>query len=151
MFLNLHHDKYLIQMYRVLNLSNFQAVIIAFSSDFLEKLIYLIQNKKIQGFTESNLAYSTNFHTNQTCRYFESQYHGDINSETYQHYRLIVFKLFFVLIYQNFASWLQKYIELSVPDIPRRLDLKLKKEKYLIKERLMNLDSTEDFRVDLIQ
>ena len=78
-------------------------LIIAFSSDFLEKLIYLFENHTIDGFTEKNLLYSTmviNNNYTTACRYFESKYHGDIKTHTYHYSRIVVLKLIFVIVYQ---------------------------------------------------
>jgi hypothetical protein len=49
--------------------------------------------------------------------------------------------------------WIQKYIELSMSDIPRSLAIELKKERYLIKEKLkLNLsESQSEVIVDMIQ
>jgi hypothetical protein len=37
---------------------------------------------------------------------------------------------------KNIASWVQRYIEVSISDIPRDLELKLKQERHKLKERL---------------
>jgi hypothetical protein len=49
--------------------------------------------------------------------------------------------------------WIQKYIEVSVSDIPRPLAIELKKERYLIKEKLkLKLgDSKSEAIVDMIE
>ena len=111
-----------------------KALIIAFSSDFLEKFIYLIENHTISGFTEKNLLYTTMLINNNyttACRYFESKYHGDINTHTYHYYRILVFKLIFVIVYQvNYITpllasgeWLNKKI--FPRNISRRLSFDL--------------------------
>ncbi|CAF0843667.1 unnamed protein product [Brachionus calyciflorus] len=112
------------------------ALIIAFSSDLIDKMVYLIENGTIKGFTERNLLSSKIHLTNTTCRYFESKYHGELNVG--HNYKLLFFKLLFVVVYQNFVSWVQKYIEQSVSDIPRHLDLKIKKENYSKKKEFKN-------------
>ena len=127
-------DRILATLSNIAILSN--ALIIAFSSDFLDKLFYVLETGSIEGFTDDNLLYSNLGGLNGTCRYFESKYHGEISTETARFYKQIALKLVFVIVYQNVAVWIQKCIELSVPDIPRNLDIKLKKERYQIKEKL---------------
>lgn len=75
-------------------------MIIAFSSDSLDKLIYYTEKGTIEGFTSKNLLYSKLQNSTETCRYFEHRYHGDINTNTYRHYHMIVYKLIFVIVYQ---------------------------------------------------
>ena len=55
-----------------------------------------------------------------------------------------------IFFLKNIASWVQKYIEVSVPDIPRHLDLKIKHEKYLIKEKLRAKNSDLETALELI-
>jgi len=55
----------------------FQALIIAFSSDFLEKILYYFEKKTVVGFKKANLLYSKYNATNvilKECRYFESKH-----------------------------------------------------------------------------
>lgn len=85
----------------ITNLSIFSnALLIAFSSDVLEKILYMIENRTIDGFTEANLLYSSQNDNNVTCRYFETKYHGGLKTESYHYYKLIVLKLVFVITYQ---------------------------------------------------
>ena len=75
-------------------------MIIAFSSDFLEKIIFFIENRKFENFTDADLLYEHDNSTNKTCRFFEARYNSDINTKTYHFYRLIALKLIFVIVYQ---------------------------------------------------
>lgn len=81
-----------------------KALIIAFSSDFLDKIAYYFEKNTIDGFTEKNLLFSnitsSSPTSNITCRYFETKYHGDINTNTYRYYQIVVLKLIFVIAYQ---------------------------------------------------
>jgi hypothetical protein len=71
--------------------------VIAFSSDFLEKIIYQYDNGGIEGFTNSTLLYFYDEDTNKTCRYFSSR---NYIKKTNYSFRLLAFKLTFVIIYQ---------------------------------------------------
>ena len=72
-------------------------MIIAFSSDVLEKFMYLIEYGRIEGFTNSTLLYLHKENKNESCRYFSSKSY--IENDDY-FYRLLAFKLTFVILYQ---------------------------------------------------
>jgi hypothetical protein len=54
------------------------------------------------GFSSSNLLHSSFNGTAgpEKCRYFESKHHEDLDTNSYHFYRLIAFKLIFIIVYQ---------------------------------------------------
>lgn len=120
--------------------------------------MYVIENGTIQGFTDFSLLYGYNDQTNTTCRYFSSRNFNNFKHDEY-YYRLLSFKLAFVVIYQvkcnfryNLFSWRfkfylflklftsisQKFIQVLVPDVTRNLKYAIKREKYLSQKILQN-------------
>lgn len=61
-----------------------------------------MEKKTIIGFTKANLLYSKYNSTKgiNECRYFESKHHEDLDTDSYHFYRLIAFKLVFIIVYQ---------------------------------------------------
>ncbi len=82
-----------------------KALIIAFSSDFIEKSTYLLENQTLSGFTRSNLFESSE---SEKCYFFPSKHHDYIEYTSSRYLQLICLKLAFVIIYQaNFLFQLK--------------------------------------------
>lgn len=83
------------------NCSEFvKAFIIAFSSDFIDKTFYFIENSSIVGFTNYNLLQSQFLPKNETCRYFASKHHENIDLTSNRYFQILALKLLFIIIYQ---------------------------------------------------
>ena len=73
-----------------------KAMIIGFSSDFIEKSIYFLENRTMSGFTHSNLFKAES----DTCYSFPSKHHEEVEFTSPQYLQLICIKLAFVIVYQ---------------------------------------------------
>lgn len=135
------------------------AFILAFSSNFIPRLMYMTfisKNHSDEGFLEHTLAYfDTNdfqvgavpfnnpFNVTQ-CRYaeyrnppwMESKYKRPI-----EYWHILVARLLFVVIFQNVVSFGMTIVEWAIPDISRKLRDQIKREAYLTSEIIIKQEA----------
>ena len=131
------------------------AVIIAFSSNFIPKLVYtmkLNEDHTEEGFLESSLAYfdtgdfpertapSENPWNVSVCRYFEYRNphdHPDKYKRNVEYWHILAARLAFIVVYQNLVSFIMTAIQAAVPDVPRKLSDQIKREAYRTNEMII--------------
>nr|XP_047138898.1 anoctamin-7 isoform X2 [Hydra vulgaris] len=116
------------------------AFLIAFTSNFLPKLLYrftISQNGSLEGYLNYSLAVSPHNSTLQTCRYRDFRDKEGRLTAFYWH--LLASKLCFVIVFEHFVFATHRLIDFLVPDIPKELDIAIKKEAYQAK-KLMSHD-----------
>ncbi|XP_025082968.1 anoctamin-7-like isoform X2 [Pomacea canaliculata] len=117
------------------------AFLIAFTSEFLPKILYQYHyDWSLHGYINFTLAYA-NVNTSglqQTCRYrdFRDE-NGDYNIF---YWHLLAVRLGFVILFEHVVFGISKLIDIMVPDIPKALELKIKREQYLAKQALADTD-----------
>uniref|UniRef100_A0A182N081 Anoctamin n=1 Tax=Anopheles dirus TaxID=7168 RepID=A0A182N081_9DIPT len=131
------------------------AFIIAFSSNFIPRLMYIRYVSTTgtdEGFVNHSLAYfnishfepnvapeKTNF-TGTICRYTEYR-NPPGGSEQYKrpllYWHIMAIRLTFVVIYQNLVSLVQIVVAWAIPDVPTRLQDQIKREQYLTNEYII--------------
>ncbi|GAB6018699.1 Anoctamin-7 [Chamberlinius hualienensis] len=113
------------------------AFLIAFTSDFLPRLLYMYQyDWNLQGYVNFTLAVAPH---NENCRYFD--FRDEKGNHTDFYWTLLSVRLAFVIIFEHVVFGLCHLIEVLVPDIPETLEIKIKREKYLARQALMDTDS----------
>lgn len=134
------------------------AFIIAFSSNFIPKLVYMLRinpSRTDEGYLNHTLAYfdikdfpnntaPVNNPWNVTvCRYTEyrnppDDVHRYKRSVDYWH--ILAARLAFVVVYQNLVTFIITIIEWVIPDIPRRLSDQIKREAYKTNDTIINYE-----------
>ncbi|XP_058063124.1 anoctamin-4 [Anopheles bellator] len=132
------------------------AFIIAFSSNFIPRLMYMhVVNPTgtDEGFVNHTLAYFNISHFEQHVAPLESQY-SNVSICRYSEYRnppedvrpykrpsiywqILAIRLTFVVIYQNLVSFVQIVVAWAIPDVPGRLQDQIKREQYLTNEYII--------------
>ncbi|XP_057304531.1 anoctamin-7-like isoform X4 [Hydractinia symbiolongicarpus] len=125
------------------------AFLIAFTSNFLPKLLYrstISPDGSLEGYLNYSLATSPPNTTDNPCRYRDFR---DPNGEmTAFYWHLLALKLGFVIVFEHFVFATHKLIDFLVPDIPEELDIAIKREAYRAKKALSDhpslIDNSED-------
>ncbi|XP_074654198.1 anoctamin-7-like [Tubulanus polymorphus] len=116
------------------------AFLIAFTSEFLPKLMYQYQqNWKLEGYVNFTLAYSPNGTLTEECRYKEFRDHQGEYTLFYWH--LLAARLGFVILFEHIVFGINKVIDFMVPDVPESLELKIKRERFLAKQALADTEA----------
>ncbi|XP_067422321.1 anoctamin-7-like isoform X2 [Emydura macquarii macquarii] len=115
------------------------AFLIAFTSDFLPRLLYQYEHDgQLQGYVNFTLAYSprrylaTSNHT--MCRY--TAFRDASGNYTLFYWKLLAVRLGFIIAFEHVVFFFLRLIDWMVPDVPRSLELKIKRERYLAKQAL---------------
>lgn len=116
------------------------AFLIAFTSEFLPKLLYQYQyNWDLTGYVNFTLATSPNGSLSQSCRY--KGFRDDEGNYTMFYYQLLCVQFAFVVVFEHVVFGICKLIDILVPDVPESLELKIKREAYLAKQALADQDT----------
>ncbi|KAL1509670.1 hypothetical protein ABEB36_004376 [Hypothenemus hampei] len=139
------------------------AMIIAFSSNFIPQLVYMMKvnpNHSDQGFLNFSLAYfntsdfkpgtapeSPSFNVS-ICRYAEfrnppEDLHKYKRPLIYWH--ILAARLAFVVVYQNLVGFIVTVVEWIIPDVSRKLNDRIKREAYKVNEIIIK-NETERVR-----
>ncbi|XP_050085558.1 anoctamin-5-like isoform X3 [Anopheles aquasalis] len=132
------------------------AFIIAFSSNFIPRLMYMHvvnPDHTDEGFVNHTLAYfnvadfeehvaplSSAYTNVTTCRYSEYRNPPDHESPYKRpaiYWHILAIRLTFVVIYQNLVSFVQIVVAWAIPDVPGRLQDQIKREQYLTNEYII--------------
>ncbi|XP_050308203.1 anoctamin-1-like isoform X2 [Anthonomus grandis grandis] len=132
------------------------AMIIAFSSNFIPKLVYMLRvnpQHTEEGFLNFTLAqFNTsdfkpenapieNYDNVTVCRYADFRNSYD---DPQKYKRPIVFwhvlaaRLAFVVVYQNFVSFIVTVIEWTIPDVSKKLNDRIKREAFKVNEIIIS-------------
>ncbi|XP_059142100.1 anoctamin-7-like isoform X2 [Physella acuta] len=116
------------------------AFLIAFTSEFLPRLMYQYQYQwSLDGYTNFTLAEAPNNTLREPCRYRD--YREPDGNHTMFYWKLLAVRLAFVIVFEHVVFGICKMIDILVPDIPETLELKIKRERYLAKQALADTDT----------
>ncbi|CAM4679351.1 unnamed protein product [Leuciscus chuanchicus] len=114
------------------------AFLIAFTSDFLPRLLYQYKfNNDLHGYVNFTLAYSPpsyNHSSHTTCRY--KAFRDENGKYKLVYWELLAVRLGFIIAFEHAVFFVLRAIDWMVPDIPESLELKIKRERYLAKQAL---------------
>ncbi|KAJ8257710.1 hypothetical protein GJAV_G00188860 [Gymnothorax javanicus] len=114
------------------------AFLIAFTSDFLPRLLYQYKfHQDLTGYVNFTLAYSPPDynHANHTvCRY--KAFRDNDGSYTLFYWELLAVRLGFIIAFEHVVFFVLRAIDWMVPDVPESLEIKIKRERYLAKQAL---------------
>lgn len=138
------------------------AFIIAFSSNFIPKLVYALKfsrDKTDAGYLEYSLAYfntsdfqlgtapEIDFSNITICRYAEYRNppdHAMKYKRPIDYWHILAARLAFIVVYQNFVSFIITILEWSIPDISRKLKDQIKREAFKINETIIKYEADRD-------
>ncbi|XP_022096905.1 anoctamin-7-like isoform X1 [Acanthaster planci] len=119
------------------------AFLIAFTSELLPRLMYQYQYRfDMKGYVNFTLAYAPNGSTSEPCRY--KDFRDPEGNHTIFYYQLLAVKLAFVIIFEHFVFGIGRFIDFAVPDVPETLEIKIKREAYLAKQALQEIQADEN-------
>uniref|UniRef100_I3JH94 Anoctamin n=1 Tax=Oreochromis niloticus TaxID=8128 RepID=I3JH94_ORENI len=107
------------------------AFLIAFTSDFLPRLLYQYKfDNDLNGYVNFTLAYAP-------LNYTEYKAFRDNNGNyTLFYWELLAVRLGFIIAFEHVVFFVLRAIDWIVPDVPESLELKMKRERYLAKQAL---------------
>uniref|UniRef100_A0A3B4ZKY2 Anoctamin n=1 Tax=Stegastes partitus TaxID=144197 RepID=A0A3B4ZKY2_9TELE len=106
------------------------AFLIAFTSDFLPRLLYQYKfGDDLNGYVNFTLAYAPLNYTYKAFRDNNGNY-------TFFYWELLAVRLGFIIAFEHVVFFVLRAIDWIVPDVPESLELKIKRERYLAKQAL---------------
>ncbi|KAK5977531.1 Anoctamin [Trichostrongylus colubriformis] len=140
------------------------ALVIAFTSDFIPRTMYFLANSSMIGYVNSSLSYfdatdfnmkSSQFSNVTQCRYRgfrrspcslmseRSTVYGPEACDDDLGYSMVWWKvlaarLLFVVIFEHVVFAIKLVIEYLIPDIPARIFVQQQREKYLVRKALLS-------------
>ncbi|VEN38241.1 unnamed protein product [Callosobruchus maculatus] len=130
------------------------AFIIAFTSDFIPKLVYLNAHKSLDNYLENSLSYfnTSDFDNSsrpidsseQVCRYPDYREPPGADKE-YQHtsmyWEILAVRLAFVVIFENVVVLVMIIVKWCIPDIPSALRDQIRREAYITNEIIIQQET----------
>jgi anoctamin-1 len=81
----------------------------------------------------------------EVCRYPEFR-NGPTHPQPYKrptyYWKILAARLAFIIIFQNIVAWLQQFIDWAVPDKPVKLDSLMKRENFLVSNKIIREEKT---------
>uniref|UniRef100_A0A3Q3WPY9 Anoctamin n=1 Tax=Mola mola TaxID=94237 RepID=A0A3Q3WPY9_MOLML len=117
-------------------IANLQAFLIAFTSEFLPRLLYQYKyDNELHGYVNFTLAYAPLNYTEFPLCY--KAYRDNNGNYTLFYWELLAVRLGFIIAFeQHLVFFVLRAIDWIVPDVPESLELKIKRERYLAKQAL---------------
>uniref|UniRef100_A0A672HD48 Anoctamin n=1 Tax=Salarias fasciatus TaxID=181472 RepID=A0A672HD48_SALFA len=112
------------------------AFLIAFTSDFLPRLLYQYKfDNDLNGYVNFTLAHAPlNYTEYPMCRY--KAFRDNDGNHTLFYWELLAVRLGFIIAFEHVVFFVLRAIDWIVPDVPESLELKIKRERYLAKQAL---------------
>uniref|UniRef100_A0A671RR90 Anoctamin n=1 Tax=Sinocyclocheilus anshuiensis TaxID=1608454 RepID=A0A671RR90_9TELE len=112
------------------------AFLIAFTSDFLPRLLYQYKfNNDLHGYVNFTLAYSPPSYNYSSHTVYKA-FRDENGKYTLVYWELLAVRLGFIIAFEHVVFFVLRVIDWMVPDIPESLELKIKRERYLAKQAL---------------
>ncbi|KAJ1361354.1 hypothetical protein KIN20_020575 [Parelaphostrongylus tenuis] len=140
------------------------ALVIAFTSDFVPKTMYYLTNYTMAGYVNSSLSYfdasvfrlkASEFHNVTQCRYrgwrrspcslmsetatvYGKESCDDKMGYSLEWWRILAARLLFVLIFEHIVFVIKMIVEYLIPDVPTKIFVQQQREKYLLRKALLS-------------
>ncbi|CAB3994319.1 anoctamin-4-like isoform X1 [Paramuricea clavata] len=132
------------------------AFVIAFTSDFISKVVYRYSyspNDSLTGYLDNSLSYFNTSdwsssakpqkeydHVNITephlCRYVGYRSSAAGEPFTKQHWEVMAARFAFIFLFQFSMTLIKRFLAWAIPDMPSDLDLKRKREEHIAQQKL---------------
>ncbi|RXG70049.1 Anoctamin-7 [Armadillidium vulgare] len=114
--------------------------LIAFTSDFIPRLLYKYEyNWNLVGYVNFTLAYAPKGTMSEECRY--RGYRDNTGKHTLFFWRLLAIRFGFVIVFEHVVFGICRLIDILVPDVPKSLEIKIRRERYLAKQALADSET----------
>ncbi|EDV24327.1 uncharacterized protein TRIADDRAFT_10718, partial [Trichoplax adhaerens] len=111
------------------------AFVIAFTSEFIPRMLYKFTiNESLEGYINFTLAHAPPNTTSEPCRY--KGYRNEDGQRTLFYWELTAMRLAFVIVFEHLVFGISVFIAIMVPDVPKSLDIKIKRERFLAENML---------------
>ncbi|KAK6640619.1 hypothetical protein RUM44_012315 [Polyplax serrata] len=112
-------------------------LLIAFTSRFLMKLLYQYEyNWSEDGYYDFILSWAPNGTYSERCRYRGQR--DENGNYTMFFWKLLAIQFAFVLAFEYFVFTICRLIDIFVADVPPNVDIKIRRERYLAKQALLD-------------
>ncbi|CAG9825058.1 unnamed protein product [Phaedon cochleariae] len=129
--------------------------IIAFTSDFIPRLVYLSQHNTLDNYLNTSLSYFNtsnfenssrphNWQTEKLCRYPDYREPPGTPNEyqrTSLYWHILAAKLFFVVIFENVVFLVMIIVKWCIPDTPGDLGDQIRREAYITNEIIIKQET----------
>ena len=107
---------------------------IAFTSDLVERYYYEWNKMAIdQDYSSWILSPSPKNYTGTPC--FYAQFRDTDGKLTMTYWEVLAMKLIFIVVFEHFVFAFAKLVDFLLPDMPKHLQIKLKRQKYLCRQK----------------
>ncbi|KAK6737941.1 hypothetical protein RB195_020188 [Necator americanus] len=140
------------------------ALVIAFTSDFVPKTMYYLAKHSMIGYVDSSLSYfdasefnikSSQFHHIPVCRYrgwrrtpcslmnetttvYGTESCDDNLGLSMEWWKVFAARLLFVVVFEHVVFIIKITVEYLIPDVPTKIFVQQQREKYLLRKALLN-------------
>ncbi|XP_076270486.1 anoctamin 1 isoform X2 [Rhynchophorus ferrugineus] len=132
--------------------------IIAFTSDFIPRLVYrtyIFKNGTLEGYVNNSLAFFNtsdfdkdsrprNYMSEQFCRYPDYRY-PPWSSKKYEqnsmYWHILAVRLTFVVIFENLVVFLMIIVKWCIPDMSKELRHRIRREAYITNEIIIKQEA----------
>ncbi|TMS35135.1 hypothetical protein L596_002595 [Steinernema carpocapsae] len=151
------------------------ALVIAFTSDFVPKMLYMFTHSSLLGYVNDSLSYfdsadlvikHSDYKNVTVCRFKDyrkipcslagrmpTSLSGECDDDygySFERWYVLVARLAFVLIFEHFVFLIKAFVAYVIPDIPTKIVIQLQRERHLarqarITQDLASVDSTNTF------
>uniref|UniRef100_A0A7M4FLW7 Anoctamin n=1 Tax=Crocodylus porosus TaxID=8502 RepID=A0A7M4FLW7_CROPO len=112
------------------------AFLIAFTSDFLPRLLYQYEHdSQLRGYINFTLAYAPQSYVASNHTLYKA-FRDTSGSYTLFYWKLLAIRLGFIIAFEHVVFFCLRLIDWLVPDVPESLEVKIKRERYLAKQAL---------------
>ncbi|XP_057670023.1 anoctamin-5 isoform X2 [Diorhabda carinulata] len=122
--------------------------IIAFTSEFIPRLVYLTNHNNLENYLNNSLSYfntsdfinssrPNKWDSESVCRYPDYREPPGTSNEylrTSLYYQILAAKLMFVLVFENVVFFILTVVKWLIPDIPMDLRDQIRREAYITNE-----------------
>ncbi|XP_018567223.1 anoctamin-5 isoform X2 [Anoplophora glabripennis] len=128
--------------------------IIAFTSEFIPKLVYLSQHHTLDNYLNYSLSYfkTDDFHNDskpqnsyeEICRYPDYREPPDTPNEyarTSMYWQILAARLTFVVIFENIVVFVMIVVKWCIPDVPGELRDQIRRENYVTNEIIIKQET----------
>uniref|UniRef100_A0A0K0DDD1 Anoctamin n=1 Tax=Angiostrongylus cantonensis TaxID=6313 RepID=A0A0K0DDD1_ANGCA len=140
------------------------ALVIAFTSDFVPKTMYYLTKQTMIGYVDSSLSYfdasafklkTSQFRNVSQCRYrgwrrspctlmsetttiYGKESCDDQLGPSSEWWKVFAARLLFVLIFEHIVFIIKMIVEYLIPDVPTKIFIQQQREKYLVRKALLS-------------
>lgn len=125
-------------------------MVYTYSKDIQEKfpnyLNFTLAYFNTTDFENGSMPNSTLYGEVEICRYPEFRNPPESTHKykrPYYYWKILAARLAFIIVFQNIVAWIQQFIDWAIPDKPGELDSLIKRENYLVSNRIIQMERSK--------